>query len=161
MIGEASTAAHAIAQIPALSPDVAVLDVRLGDGDGITVCREVRSSMDTPPACLMLTSFSDEEALFTAIMAVPLGIAAALYLEEFADSTTRWNRFVEVNLQNLAAVPAIVYGLLAVAVMALIGFQESGIVLGGALAREVGEGALDLAPDAADGDAEHALAALE
>ncbi|MFC7725645.1 phosphate ABC transporter permease PstA [Nocardioides sp. GCM10028917] len=72
--------------------------------------------------------------LFTAIMAVPLGIAAALYLEEFADSTTRWNRFVEVNLQNLAAVPAIVYGLLAVAVMALIGFQESGIVLGGALA---------------------------
>ena len=77
--------------------------------------------------------------LFTAIMAVPLGIAAALYLEEFADSTTRWNRFVEVNLQNLAAVPAIVYGLLAVAVMALIGFQESGIVLGGAL----GPGAAD------------------
>ena len=72
--------------------------------------------------------------LFTAILAVPLGIAAALYLEEFADSTTRWNRFVEVNLQNLAAVPAIVYGLLAVAVMALLGFQESGIVLGGALA---------------------------
>src|SRR5687768_11014546 len=61
---------------------------------------------------------------FTALLAVPLGIAAALYLEEFADSTTRWNRFVEVNLQNLAAVPAIVYGLLAVAVMALIGFQE-------------------------------------
>ena len=63
--------------------------------------------------------------LFTAIMAVPLGIAAALYLEEFADSTTRWNRFVEVNLQNLAAVPAIVYGLLAVAVMALIGVPAS------------------------------------
>jgi phosphate transport system permease protein len=72
--------------------------------------------------------------LFTAIMAVPLGIAAALYLEEFADPTTRWNRFVEVNLQNLAAVPAIVYGLLAVAIMALLGFQEAGIVLGGALA---------------------------
>jgi phosphate transport system permease protein len=72
--------------------------------------------------------------LFTALMAVPLGIAAALYLEEFADPTTRWNRFVEVNLQNLAAVPAIVYGLLAVALMALFGFQESGIVLGGALA---------------------------
>lgn len=71
---------------------------------------------------------------FTALMAVPLGIAAALYLEEFADPTTRWNRFVEVNLQNLAAVPAIVYGLLAVAVMALIGFDDSGIVLGGALA---------------------------
>jgi phosphate ABC transporter permease subunit PstA len=72
--------------------------------------------------------------LFTALFAVPLGIAAALYLEELADPTTRWNRFVEVNLQNLAAVPAIVYGLLAVAVMALLGFQESGIVLGGALA---------------------------
>lgn len=72
--------------------------------------------------------------LFTALMAVPLGIAAALYLEEFADPTTLWNRFVEVNLQNLAAVPAIVYGLLAVAVMALLGFQNSGIVLGGALA---------------------------
>lgn len=72
--------------------------------------------------------------VFTALMAVPLGIAAALYLEEFADSTTRWNRFVEVNLQNLAAVPAIVYGLLAVAIMALLGFQKAGIVLGGALA---------------------------
>lgn len=72
--------------------------------------------------------------LFTAIMAVPLGVAAALYLEEFADSTTRWNRFVEVNLQNLAAVPAIVYGLLAVAIMALLGFREPGIVLGGSLA---------------------------
>jgi phosphate ABC transporter permease subunit PstA len=72
--------------------------------------------------------------LYTAAMAVPLGIAAALYLEEFADPSTRWHRFVEVNLQNLAAVPAIVYGLLAVAIMALIGFQESGIVLGGALA---------------------------
>lgn len=71
---------------------------------------------------------------FTALMAVPLGIAAAIYLEEFADPTKRWNRFVEVNLQNLAAVPAIVYGLLAVALMALMGFQNAGIVLGGALA---------------------------
>jgi phosphate transport system permease protein len=71
---------------------------------------------------------------FTALMAVPLGIAAAIYLEEFADPSKRWNRFVEVNLQNLAAVPAIVYGLLAVALMALMGFQNAGIVLGGALA---------------------------
>jgi DNA-binding NarL/FixJ family response regulator len=67
--GEASTAAQAIARVPALQPDVAVLDVRLPDGDGITVCREIRSAMDRPPACLMLTSFSDDEALFTAIMA--------------------------------------------------------------------------------------------
>lgn len=71
---------------------------------------------------------------FTALLAVPLGIAAALYLEEFADNTRWWNRLIEVNLQNLAAVPAIVYGLLAVAAMALLGFQETGIVLGGSLA---------------------------
>jgi phosphate ABC transporter permease subunit PstA len=72
--------------------------------------------------------------VFTAIFAVPLGIAAALYLEEFADNTTWLNRMIEVNLQNLAAVPAIVYGLLAVAAIALIGFEETGIVLGGAVA---------------------------
>ena len=72
--------------------------------------------------------------LFTALMAVPLGIAAALYLEEFANKETWYNRLIEVNLQNLAAVPSIVYGLLAVAVMALLGFQQTGIVLGGALA---------------------------
>jgi DNA-binding NarL/FixJ family response regulator len=69
VVGEAATAAQAIARVPALQPDVAVLDVRLPDGDGITVCREIRSAMDQPPACLMLTSFSDDEALFTAIMA--------------------------------------------------------------------------------------------
>ncbi len=72
--------------------------------------------------------------VFTAFFAVPLGIAAAVYLEEFASSDNWWNRFIEVNLQNLAAVPAIVYGLLAVAVMAVAGFDDSGIVLGGAVA---------------------------
>ncbi|QBX55822.1 phosphate ABC transporter permease PstA [Nocardioides seonyuensis] len=72
--------------------------------------------------------------LFTAVMAVPLGIAAAVYLEEFADGRRWYNRLIEVNLQNLAAVPAIVYGLLAVAVMATAGFQRKGIVLGGAIA---------------------------
>ena len=72
--------------------------------------------------------------LFTAFLAVPLGIAAALYLEEFADKERWWNRFIEVNLQNLAAVPSIVYGLLAVAVMSLLGFERTGIVLGGAVA---------------------------
>ena len=71
---------------------------------------------------------------FTALFAVPLGIAAALYLEEFADGNRWWNRLIELNLQNLAAVPSIVYGLLAVAVMALLGFTSTGIVLGGALA---------------------------
>ena len=70
----------------------------------------------------------------TALLAVPLGIAAALYLEEFADGNRWYNRMIEVNLQNLAAVPSVVYGLLAVAVMTLMGFQQTGIVLGGALA---------------------------
>ena len=72
--------------------------------------------------------------LTTAVLAVPLGIGAALYLEEFADSDTWYNRLIEVNLQNLAAVPSVVYGLLAVAVMALLGYERKGIVLGGAIA---------------------------
>ncbi|WP_323791693.1 phosphate ABC transporter permease PstA [Nocardioides sp.] len=71
---------------------------------------------------------------FTALFAVPLGIAAAIYFEEFSDQTKWYNRVLEVNLQNLAAVPSIVYGLLAVAVMALMGFQQTGVVLGGAIA---------------------------
>jgi two-component system response regulator DevR len=68
VVGEASTAAEALARVPALKPDVAVLDVRLPDGDGVSVCRELRSAMPEL-ACLMLTSFSDDEALFDAIMA--------------------------------------------------------------------------------------------
>jgi DNA-binding NarL/FixJ family response regulator len=73
VVGEASTAAQAVARVPALRPDVAVLDVRLPDGDGVSVCREIRSSMQPAPACLMLTSFSDDEALFAAIMAGAAG----------------------------------------------------------------------------------------
>jgi DNA-binding NarL/FixJ family response regulator len=69
VVGEAGTAAQAMARIPALRPDVAVLDVRLPDGEGVTVCRDVRSAVTPPPACLMLTSYSDDEALFGAIMA--------------------------------------------------------------------------------------------
>ncbi|HYZ52593.1 MAG TPA: response regulator transcription factor, partial [Streptosporangiaceae bacterium] len=56
VVGEAGTASSALARIPALQPDVAVLDVRLPDGDGVTVCREIRSRMPEV-ACLMLTSF--------------------------------------------------------------------------------------------------------
>ncbi|SDN50959.1 response regulator [Actinacidiphila guanduensis] len=68
VVGEAGTAGRALARGPALRPDVAVLDVRLPDGDGITVCRELRSA--TPGlACLMLTSFDDDDALLDAIMA--------------------------------------------------------------------------------------------
>ena len=73
VVGEAGTAAAAMARIPALRPDVAILDVRLPDGDGVTVCREIRSAVDPPPACLMLTSYSDDEALFGAIMAGAAG----------------------------------------------------------------------------------------
>ncbi len=69
IVGEAGTAAQALARIPAARPDVAILDVRLPDGEGVSVCREIRSTLDPPPACLMLTSFSDDEALFGAIMA--------------------------------------------------------------------------------------------
>lgn len=68
VVGEASTAADAVARIRALRPRVAVLDVRLPDGNGVEVCREVRSH-DPTIACLMLTSYSDDEALFEAIMA--------------------------------------------------------------------------------------------
>jgi len=73
VIGEAATAAQALARIPTLRPDVAILDVRLPDGHGVSVCREIRSSIEPPPACLMLTSFSDDEALSGAIMAGAAG----------------------------------------------------------------------------------------
>ena len=72
VIGEAGTAESALARIPALKPDVAVLDVRLPDGDGVSVCRDIRSKMPEV-ACLMLTSFGDDEALFDAIMAGAAG----------------------------------------------------------------------------------------
>jgi DNA-binding NarL/FixJ family response regulator len=72
VVGEAGTAASALARIPALRPDVAVLDVRLPDGDGVSVCRDIRSRMPEV-ACLMLTSFGDDEALFEAIMAGAAG----------------------------------------------------------------------------------------
>ncbi|MCU1644012.1 MAG: Protein-glutamate methylesterase [Nocardia sp.] len=66
--GEAGTAAEALRRVPAVRPDVAVLDVRLEDGDGITVCRDLLS--DLPDLnVLMLTSFSDDEALLGAVLA--------------------------------------------------------------------------------------------
>ncbi|HVK26009.1 MAG TPA: response regulator transcription factor [Actinokineospora sp.] len=73
VVGEASSAAQALARVPALRPQVAILDVRLPDGEGVSVCRELRSAIVPPPACLMLTSFSDDEALFGAIMAGAAG----------------------------------------------------------------------------------------
>ncbi|MFE5565924.1 response regulator [Amycolatopsis japonica] len=75
VIGEAATAAEAKARIPVLKPDVAILDIRLPDGNGIEICRFVRSTMEPPPACMMLTSYTDEDAMITAIHA-----GAAAYL---------------------------------------------------------------------------------
>ncbi|MFF7409455.1 response regulator [Streptomyces lydicus] len=72
VVGDAGTADHALARGPALRPDVAVLDVRLPDGDGVSVCRELRSRMPGL-ACLMLTSFDDDDALLDAIMAGAAG----------------------------------------------------------------------------------------
>ena len=68
VVGEAGTAAEALARIPAIRPDVAILDVRLPDGSGIEVCREIRSSLPAV-ACIMLTSYADDEALFASIIA--------------------------------------------------------------------------------------------
>jgi two-component system response regulator DevR len=68
VVGESATAAGAVDGIAATSPRVAILDVRLPDGNGVEVCREVRSRFPHV-SCLMLTSFADEEALFGAIMA--------------------------------------------------------------------------------------------
>lgn len=72
VVGEAGTAADALVRIPATRPDVAVLDVRLPDGSGVEVCREIRSQ-DENIKCLMLTSYADDEALFDAIMAGAAG----------------------------------------------------------------------------------------
>lgn len=72
VIGEAGTASAASARIPALRPDVAILDARLPDGSGIEVCRHIRSA-DPNIRAIILTSFDDDEALFAAIMAGAAG----------------------------------------------------------------------------------------
>ena len=71
-IGEAATEQEAVGRVHALDPDVAVLDVRLDEGNGVEACREIRSRHPRT-ACLMLTSFADDEALFQAIMAGAAG----------------------------------------------------------------------------------------
>jgi two-component system response regulator DevR len=72
VVGQAATAQLGLQQIGELQPDVAILDVRLPDGSGIEVCREIRSAYPDI-ACLMLTSYADDEALFSAIMAGAAG----------------------------------------------------------------------------------------
>jgi DNA-binding NarL/FixJ family response regulator len=68
VVGEAGSVDEAVRRVPATRPDVAVLDVRLPDGNGVEACRDIRST-HPEVRCLMLTSFSDDEALFDSIMA--------------------------------------------------------------------------------------------
>ena len=72
VVGEAATAEEGLSRIPPTQPDVAIIDMRLPDGNGVEVCREVRSR-DPRIQCLILTSFADDEALFDAIMAGAAG----------------------------------------------------------------------------------------
>lgn len=80
--GEAATAATAVPVVCSVRPDVAVLDVQLPDGDGVSVCRAIRSAVPET-ACLMLTGFDDDQALIGAIMA---GAAGYVKKENFARS---------------------------------------------------------------------------
>ena len=72
VVGEAGTAVEGVSRIPATKPDVAIIDMRLPDGNGVEVCREVRS-IDSSIQCVILPSFSDDEALFDSIMAGAAG----------------------------------------------------------------------------------------
>jgi DNA-binding NarL/FixJ family response regulator len=72
VVGEAATAEEGLSRIPPTKPDVAIIDMRLPDGNGVEVCREIRSH-DPEIQCLILTSFADDEALFDAIMAGAAG----------------------------------------------------------------------------------------
>jgi two-component system response regulator DevR len=72
VVGEASTGEEALTRAPGARPDVAILDVRLESGDGIEVCRDLRSAMPDL-ACLMLTSFADDEAMYASVMAGAAG----------------------------------------------------------------------------------------
>jgi two-component system response regulator DevR len=89
VVGEAGTAEEGLSRIPPTRPDVALLDVRLPDGDGVQVCREIRSRYPEVQ-CLMLTSFADDEALFDAIMAGASGfVLKQVKSEEIIDAVRR------------------------------------------------------------------------
>jgi two-component system response regulator DevR len=72
VIGQASSVSEALARIPALRPDVAVLDMRLPDGNGVELCRDLRSKLPELQ-CLMLTSYTDDQAMMDAILAGAAG----------------------------------------------------------------------------------------
>ena len=101
VVGEAGTASSALARIPALRPDVAVLDVRLPDGDGVTVCREIRSRMPEV-ACLMLTSFADD-----AVPASPITLmsGSASSRSRTPRRTTSWSSRRNTAIGSLASSP--------------------------------------------------------
>jgi two-component system response regulator DevR len=89
VVGEAGLAAEALRRIPALLPDVAILDARLPDGTGVDVCREVRSN-HPEVACLMFTSYDDDEALLAAIMAGASGyVLKQIRGTDFVDAVRR------------------------------------------------------------------------
>jgi two-component system response regulator DevR len=89
VVGESGLAAEATRRIPALRPDVAILDGRLPDGSGIDVCREIRSR-DPGIAALILTSYDDDDALFAAIMAGAAGyILKQVGGHDFVDTVRR------------------------------------------------------------------------
>lgn len=89
IVGESGSAREATARIPALRPDVAVLDARLPDGSGIDVCRDVRST-DPSIKALILTSYDDDEALFAAIMAGAAGyVLKQIGVGDLVDSVRR------------------------------------------------------------------------
>ena len=89
VVGESGLAQEAARRIPALKPDVAILDGRLPDGSGVDVCREVRS-VDPSIAALILTSYDDDDALFAAIMAGAAGyILKQVGGSDFIDTVRR------------------------------------------------------------------------
>ncbi len=89
VIGEAATQEQAVGRVHALDPDVAILDVRLEQGNGIEACREIRA-LHPRTACLILTSFSDDEALFHAIMAGAAGyVLKQIRSSELVDAVRR------------------------------------------------------------------------
>jgi two-component system response regulator DevR len=89
VVGEAGLAAEALRRIPALLPDVAILDARLPDGHGVDVCRDIRSN-HPEVACLMFTSYDDDEALLAAIMAGASGyVLKQIRGTDFVDAVRR------------------------------------------------------------------------
>ncbi|MGI9606289.1 MAG: response regulator transcription factor [Acidimicrobiales bacterium] len=119
VVGEGDSAANALEKIRSCSPDVAVLDVRLGDGNGIEVCRDVKAEFPDLP-CLMLTSFADDQALLDAALAGAAGyvlkevrsndliesirkVAAGSQLIDNAEVRIRMQRLRETEAGQLAS----------------------------------------------------------